>query len=132
MKAVQQMASLLEAMEEIRYNEEEISKITKFLEDIAFQTNILALNASVEAARAGAAGKGFAVVAERSEKSGRKKRDFSKRTTEIIQVSGIAIDKGVKRAKATSVSMNDIAEMSQKITNITDKLFVSVEKKKRL
>ena len=129
-EGVQQMASLLEAMEEIRYNEEEISKITKFLEDIAFQTNILALNASVEAARAGAAGKGFAVVAEEVRNLAGKSADFSKRTTEIIQVSGIAIDKGVKRAKATSVSMNDIAEMSQKITNITDKLFVSVEKEK--
>ena len=129
-EGVQQMASLLEAMEEIRYNEEEISKITKFLEDIAFQTNILALNASVEAARAGAAGKGFAVVAEEVRNLAGKSADFSKRTTEIIQISGIAIDKGVKRAKATSVSMNDIAEMSQKITNITDKLFVSVEKEK--
>ena len=129
-EGVQQMASLLEAMEEIRYNEEEISKITKFLEDIAFQTNILALNASVEAARAGAAGKGFAVVAEEVRNLAGKSADFSKRTTEIIQVSGIAIDKGVKRAKATSVSMNDIAEMSQKITNSTDKLFVSVEKEK--
>ena len=129
-EGVQQMASLLEAMEEIRYNEEEISKITKFLEDIAFQKNILALNASVEAARAGAAGKGFAVVAEEVRNLAGKSADFSKRTTEIIQVSGIAIDKGVKRAKATSVSMNDIAEMSQKITNITDKLFVSVEKEK--
>ena len=129
-EGVQQMASLLEAMEEIRYNEEQISKITKFLEDIAFQTNILALNASVEAARAGAAGKGFAVVAEEVRNLAGKSADFSKRTTEIIQISGIAIDKGVKRAKATSVSMNDIAEMSQKITNITDKLFVSVEKEK--
>ena len=129
-EGVQQMASLLEAMEEIRYNEEEISKITKFLEDIAFQTNILALNASVEAARAGAAGKGFAVVAEEVRNLAGKSADFSKRTTEIIQVSGIAIDKGVKRAKETSVSMDDIAEMSQKITNITDKLLVSVEKEK--
>ena len=51
-------------MNDIRNTSAEIEKIIKTIEDIAFQTNILALNASVEAARAGAAGKGFAVVAE--------------------------------------------------------------------
>ncbi len=129
-QGVAQMASLLESMEDIRRNEEEISKITKFLEDIAFQTNILALNASIEAARAGAAGKGFAVVAEEVRNLAGKSGDFAKRTSQIIEISGTAIDKGVKQAKETSVSMDDIAEISQKISHITDKLLVSVEKEK--
>ena len=48
-------------------------------------------------------------------------------TTDIIKNSATAIDTGVKVANETSVSMNDIAEMSQEITGITDKLLVSVE-----
>ena len=49
---------------DISVNAQKITKIAEDIEDIAFQTGILALNASVEAARAGSAGKGFAVVAE--------------------------------------------------------------------
>ena len=56
-----------------------------------------------------------------------KSSDFAKYTTDIIKNSATAIDTGVKVANETSVSMNDIAEMSQEITGITDKLLVSVE-----
>jgi Methyl-accepting chemotaxis protein len=53
------MGQMTEAMQRISSSSSEISKIIATIEDIAFQTNILALNASVEAARAGTAGKGI-------------------------------------------------------------------------
>ncbi len=126
-EGVGHMKELLKAMDNIRTSEEEISKTTKFMEDIAFQTNILAINASIEAARAGEAGKGFSVVANEVRNLAAKSSDFAKYTTDIIKNSATAIDTGVKVANETSVSMNDIAEMSQEITGITDKLLVSVE-----
>lgn len=126
-EGINQMKALLKAMDDIRNSEQEIIKTTKFMEDIAFQTNILALNASIEAARAGDAGKGFAVVADEVRNLAGKSSDFSKYTAEIIKVSSEAIDIGVKVANETSVSMNDIASISQEITGITDKLLVSVE-----
>ena len=126
-EGIHQMKALLKAMDDIRNSEQEIIKTTKFMEDIAFQTNILALNASIEAARAGEAGKGFAVVADEVRNLAGKSSDFSKYTAEIIKVSSEAIDMGVKVANETSVSMNDIASISQEITEITDKLLISVE-----
>ena len=57
------MRNLLEAMEDINANSLEITKVNRILENIAAQTNMLALNASVEASRAGEFWKGFAVVA---------------------------------------------------------------------
>ncbi|NDO46383.1 methyl-accepting chemotaxis protein [Clostridium sp. MD294] len=126
-EGINHMKSLLKAMEDIRTSEEEISKTTKFMEDIAFQTNILAINASIEAARAGEAGKGFAVVADEVRSLAGKSSDFAKYTAEIIKNSSTAINTGVKIADETSVSMNDIASISQEISDITDKLLVSVE-----
>ncbi len=73
------MKKMMDAMEELKKSSSEISKIIKVIDEIAFQTNILSLNAAVEAARAGDAGKGFAVVGRRSKKLSSKKCSSCKR-----------------------------------------------------
>ena len=76
-----QMGELRAAMGSISDASGEITKIVKVIDDIAFQINLLALNANVEAARAGKYGKGFAVVAEEVRNLAVRAADAVKETT---------------------------------------------------
>ncbi len=125
------MQELLDAMDAISRNANDISKVSKMIEDIAMQTNILALNASVEAARAGAAGKGFAVVAEEVRNLASKSAEAAQNTTEMIGISLHNIENGVALAGETSGSLEQISEESGAIATITDQLADSVQTQKR-
>lgn len=102
------MQEMLSAMEDISNTSGEIGKIIKTIEDIAFQTNMLSLNAAVEAARAGAAGKGFAVVADEVRNLAAKSADASKNTSALIEGALQAVERGTKIANETDSALNDV------------------------
>lgn len=113
-----QMKKLLDAMNKISHSSEEIKKITKTIEDIAFQTNILALNASVEAARAGAAGKGFAVVADEVRNLAGKSAAASVQTSRLIEDSVNAVGSGLAYAEAASDALKKVVDNTNDIDGI--------------
>ncbi len=120
-----QMDQLLSAMDEISQSSEEIRNIIGTIEDIAFQTNILALNASIEAARAGAAGKGFAVVADEVRNLAGKSSEASEQTAKLIERSVAAVKNGKDIADETSESLRKVVKQTSSI----DEIIVSINEK---
>lgn len=101
----QQMEHLVSAMENIHASSEEIHKVVETIESIAFQINILSLNAAVEATRAGEAGKGFAVVAEEVRNLAAKSDEAAKATKTLIENSVQATKQGGEIVGEVSASL---------------------------
>lgn len=112
------MQELTEAMQEINASSGQIEKITKVIEEIAFQTNILAINASIEAAHAGTAGKGFAVVADEVRQLAARSAQAARNTAELASSSSQRIHLGNAAADKTGQIFHRIAEKAQVLNGI--------------
>ncbi len=116
------MLQLTTAMDEISTSSNQIVSVTKVIEDIAFQTNILALNAATEAARAGNAGKGFAVVADEVRNLAGKSAAAAKQTAELIQNSVETVSRGAHITEQTADILKEVGENAQKVTDSFGKI----------
>lgn len=122
--SVDYVRELNNAMEKISTSSAKISKIIDTIEDIAFQTNILALNASVEAARAGSAGRGFAVVSDEVRNLASKSDEAAKATKELIESSIATVMEGSQVVDKVTESLDKTSSIAE---NVTTRMNVVVE-----
>jgi methyl-accepting chemotaxis protein len=123
-------------MDEIREATGQIVQAVKVIQDLARQTNLLSLNAAIEAAKAGAQGKGFAVVAEEVRKLAERSRGAAKEIEELILHTQEAVAGGVTSVQVTMESLEAIRRriegLSERITQIGTFADVQAETSQRV
>jgi methyl-accepting chemotaxis protein len=99
-------------VEELGQRSKQIGEILGVIDDIADQTNLLALNAAIEAARAGEHGRGFAVVADEVRKLAEKTVSATKKIGETIGAIRTEVERAVKAMSATAQRVEAGASLS--------------------
>ena len=104
------VGAAVSGMQVINQNSKQIGNILNVITEIANQTNLLSLNAAIEAAKAGEHGKGFAVVAEEVRKLAERSAQAAKEITALIQTSSKSIDDGTSMVNQAGAALKSIEE----------------------
>ncbi len=126
---------------ELAKSADEIGEIISVIDDIADQTNLLALNAAIEAARAGEQGRGFAVVADEVRKLAERTTKATAEITGMIkgiqrdtgdavksmEEGAIEVNTGRELADKAGDSLNEILSMSQRVNSMIQQIATAAE-----
>ena len=113
--AVQQT---VEAMKQIEESSGKIEAIVAVITDITNQTNLLSLNAAIEAAKAGEMGKGFAVVADEVRRLAERSAGAAQEIFELITESTERVNNGTQLVENTGQALNEIIDSVQETTGL--------------
>jgi len=113
-----------EAMRKIKDSSHRIGQIVALIDDIAFRTNLLSLNAEIEAASAGEAGRGFAVVASEVRGLAQRSKEAADEIKALISSSTYQVDSGVELVGKTGAALKEVIGQA----TIIDTLVLDISK----
>jgi len=116
------VANAITAMAEINASSSKISDIISTIDEIAFQTNLLAVNAAVEAARAGDEGRGFAVVASEVRSLAQRSAVAAKEIKVLIQDSLRKVEAGSGLVNRSGETLHGIVGSVKRVTDIVGEI----------
>ncbi len=112
----------IEAMAQIQTSFAEVANITDLIQNIAFQTNILALNAGVEATRAGEAGKGFIVVANEVRALAQRSSEAVTAIQQLMARSGESIANGSQQVASSGNALREMIAIIDRVSQRVEDL----------
>lgn len=122
-----EMLALMDAMQTIDEKSKEIIKVVKTIEDIASQTNILSLNAAIEAARAGMGGKGFAIVAEEVRMLAGQSAEAARSTAYLIGETVAAVETGSHISDMTNQALQEVVASAKNVSDAVASIFEAAD-----
>ncbi len=128
----QEMDNLSRSMTNMGTATVEVSAILKMIEDIAFQTKVLSLNASIEAARAGRQGKGFGVVAEEVRRLAGRSVQAATETGEALGLAEGYLRSGVEGSRRTTEALAEIGESMGRLADLIMDASASLQKQSEM